>query len=542
MRFALFVFAFASLTLVGCYSSHPGSGEVVCGARLCPEGSVCCPTCDGAGMCQTADLPCPDVFCPEGCRSNADCASEERCAWPTGVCGGTGTCEARPLGCPGDCPGVCGCDGADYCNECGANAAGVNVASPGPCGGMVCGMRVCPPGSTCCPLCFGEVDCIGTPDGLCPDVFCPADCITNDECPPSEYCAFAPGECGPRPVPGHCEPRPDGCPEDCPGVCGCDGVTYCNECFAAQAGVGFTTDPDVCGPLPCGRGGDVCAPDEYCDLGPMCGAGDTQSCRARPATCSDVPSPICGCDGRTYQSACFARQAGVTVAARGECPTPEIGPSCLAIHLTDPSLPSGTYTIAPDGIPHDVYCDMDTDEGGWTLVAATVRDTLDDALGDWHADLARELPTASHTRVWGGMRPFAAMSADVRFTCRTIDDMADRVDLSFYDVIWYGEWTTGTDEDSCFSEQDGAGFDRPAPRRRDNVSGVTLTAATPWGAGFLEGEDFCGDDGDFTVDLRDRGMDSNENDGTDWGEDDGSPKCGFGPVMNGIWQIWVRER
>lgn len=37
------------------------------------------------------------------------------------------------------------------------------------------------------------------------------------------------------------------------------------------------------------------------------------------------------------------------------------------------------------------------------------------------------------------------------------------------------------------------------------------------------------------------GMDSNEMDGTDWGEDDGSPKCGLGPVRNGVWQLWVRE-
>lgn len=26
------------------------------------------------------------------------------------------------------------------------------------------------------------------------------------------------------------------CPTDCPGVCACNGVTYCNECLAAKDG------------------------------------------------------------------------------------------------------------------------------------------------------------------------------------------------------------------------------------------------------------------------------------------------------------------
>jgi len=35
--------------------------------------------------------------------------------------------------CTQDCPGVCGCDGETYCNECIANSVGISVVSHSPC-------------------------------------------------------------------------------------------------------------------------------------------------------------------------------------------------------------------------------------------------------------------------------------------------------------------------------------------------------------------------------------------------------------------------
>ncbi len=47
---------------------------------------------------------------------------------------------------------------------------------------------------------------------------------------------------------------------------------------------------------------------------------------------------------------------------------------------------------------------------------------------------------------------------------------------------------------------------------------------------------------DFTVDFDNRGMDSNQNDGTDWGEDDGQRKCGRSGLGTGQWFVYARER
>ena len=159
----------------------------------------------------------------------------------------------------------------------------------------------------------------------------------------------------------------------------------------------------------------------------------------------------------------------------------------------------------------------------------------------WHVDLTTVDPNNTTPGVWDGLRQHIVATggvSDVRFTCTQFLGGPFVVDLSFYDTIWYTEFTQGTDADSCFNENDGLGAD-PPPARRDNIAGTLLPAGDPWNSGFLEGEDSCPDTSDFTVDFDDRGMGGDPGDGTDWGSDNGTDKCGFGLGIG--WFLFVRE-
>ena len=152
-------------------------------------------------------------------------------------------------------------------------------------------------------------------------------------CAEDAFCSFPPGaNCGRADVPGRCAPLPEACIEIFAPVCGCDGVTYDNSCFANAAGVSVETEgpcePAEEQPVACGsRGLPECAEGSFCAFPASadCGRADAPgSCARRPEACIQLFDPVCGCDGLTYGNACSAASAGVSVAFAGSC---EDGPN-----------------------------------------------------------------------------------------------------------------------------------------------------------------------------------------------------------------------
>jgi len=152
----------------------------------------------------------------------------------TGGTGGGGTnCPADPLAAVGQSCSVAG----QTCGECADPCAGCDVAT---CIGGVWKKTAVPPDTKACA------------DGGKKN-WCSTESMVL--CSGSEFCDFS-DVCGVTKT-GWCTAKPTTCDTSCPGVCGCNGKKYCNECEANKAGVDVNPSAGACADAGTDGGGDA---------------------------------------------------------------------------------------------------------------------------------------------------------------------------------------------------------------------------------------------------------------------------------------------
>lgn len=159
-------------------------------------------------------------------------------------------------------------------------------------------------------------------------------------CASGSVCIFAESAaCGSSDEGGSCLVPSQVCTADANPVCGCDGVTYGNECKAHAAGASIMATGACSGTpvTPVDGGGDAtvalgaacgrratgaCAAGLTCifPTGTDCGETDVGgTCQQTGSPCPQDIHPLCACDGKSYNNECAAHSAGVSVRKLGPC-------------------------------------------------------------------------------------------------------------------------------------------------------------------------------------------------------------------------------
>jgi len=316
------------------------------------------------------DADCESGVCEGGeCRAPA-CDDEVRNGDETGVdCGGS--CEGCAAGtaCTADGDCASGRCREKTCAEPTCEDGRSNGEETGPdCGGSC---QPCPTGESCT---SGD-DCqtSACQDGTCVEPSC-MDGAHNG--------AETDLDCG-GPACSPCEPG-EACSSDDDCTSG-----VCNEgsCAAGACDDGIRngdeTDVD-CGSVSCGPcpNGKQCEEDDDCESS-LCGGDDGSTCVACETGQTRTSDRACGPEDRGRVTQKCTDYSWTDTGCEGAWYE-----SCAEIAADRPNASSGTYTIDPDGpdqsthAPRNVHCNMDREQGGWTLVAVV----SDDGQDNWTMD------------------------------------------------------------------------------------------------------------------------------------------------------------
>ena len=178
---------------------------------------------------------------------------------------------------------------------------------------------------------------------------------SSGSCPSPLVCRYPEGNhCGASDRAGTCHWPIDGCDAKSTKVCGCDGVSYVNQCEANRHGAAAAYR-GAC--VPC-QAAAACADvtaggvrtATFCHVAEGASASEGV-CWPRPSACDEGGPPVCGWDGRTYPSACEARRAGFDAQHSGACASDVVGaPSSASV---DASTPGGLTFGPPDAVGVD---------------------------------------------------------------------------------------------------------------------------------------------------------------------------------------------
>lgn len=176
-------------------------------------------------------------------------------------------------------------------------------------------------------------------------------CLTNDHCSATQFCLHWTGKCEHL---GVCVNRPQLCYTFHAPVCGCNGETYDNSCFAWQAGTSVAARGE-CGTQPC-TANTACADGFYCErpYGVCTGPG---YCEKESEPCLTFEyAPVCGCDGVTYENGCLASNHSVNIAYLGPCGAEACDSNASCMPGSWCQKPDGGCDLTGSCVPYPDFC------------------------------------------------------------------------------------------------------------------------------------------------------------------------------------------